>query len=254
MLACFFIKGISIIVVKGVNVTCFHYYFEYSIIKSMKKYLLWLTELFIWLLILVLVSGVIMFARYNYKKDFNTYQIFLPDVDGLIIGSPVRLMGVQVGYVNQLNMVGQDVYVKFIITSKDTKLPRGSFATVEFAGLGGSKSLELYPPSEKTTVTTTKLIIAQSPKRIHDSLGLLVDMFDQFAGIAYNVSHFMDEVGIIKTPKPTINACGKIEINDILKKSNEWLDNASNQCSKFSERIKKNGKKNGKKDKNNERK
>lgn len=208
----------------------------------MKKYLLWLTELFIWLLILALVSGVIMFAKYNYKKNFNNYQIFLPDVDGLIVGSPVRYMGVQIGYVNQINMIGEDVYVKFIVTTKDTKLPRGTFATVEFAGLGGSKSLELYPPSEKTTATTTKLIIAQSPRRIHDSLGLLVDMFDQFAGIAYNVSHFMDEVGIIKKEKKPTAASQKIKTHNIVKNTNRWLENTNKRCSIFSNKIKRNGK------------
>ena len=112
----------------------------------MRRHVFWIVELFIWLLILFLVSGGLMLAKYNYKKQFNTYQIFLPDVDGLINGSPVKIMGIQVGYVNQLDIVGEDVYVKFIITEKDVKIPSGSVATVEFSGLGGSKSLELYPP------------------------------------------------------------------------------------------------------------
>ena len=144
----------------------------------MKKHLFWIVELFIWLLVLFLVSNVIMFSKYNYKQNFDTYQMFLPDVDGLINGSPVKIMGIQVGYVNQLDIVGEDVYVKFVTTEPDIKIPAGSIATVEFSGLGGSKSLEIYPPTSDKNYSG-KFIIPQSPKRIHDSLGLLNDMFDK---------------------------------------------------------------------------
>lgn len=203
----------------------------------MKRRLLWIVELFIWLLILFLVSSGIMFAKYNYKKNFNTYQIFLPDVDGLINGSPVRLMGIQVGYVNQLDIVGEDVYVKFIITAPNVKIPQGSTATVEFSGLGGSKSLELYPPVPGKT--SSRFIITQSPKRIHDSLGLLNEMFNKIIEITYDVSHFMKQVGIIdnqaafKTTKQTKS------FGQFLENSNCWLDKAQKQCDKFNKKLKK---------------
>ncbi len=123
---------------------------------------------FIWLAILFLIASTIILGIFHYRKSFNTYQIFLSDVDGLINGSPVKLMGIQVGYVNQIDIVGEDVYVKFIITTPKVKLPYGSVATVEFSGLGGSKSLELYPPKQKTAAAS-KFIVVQRPKRIHDS-------------------------------------------------------------------------------------
>lgn len=198
----------------------------------MKKYLFWIAELFIWLLILFLVSGGIMLAKYNYKRHFNTYQIFLPDVDGLINGSPVRMMGMQIGYVNQVDIVGEDVYVKFIVTERNVRIPNGSIATVEFTGLGGSKSLELYPP-EADSASFRKLLIPQSPKRIHDSLGLLNDMFDQITSIAYDISHFMDQIGIIKQRNEIINPSkGKSAIN-ILDSSNDWLDRVQKKIDEF---------------------
>lgn len=211
----------------------------------MKRHLFWIVELFIWLLVLFLVSGIIMFAKYNVKKNFNTYQIFLPDVDGLIVGAPVRVMGIHVGYVNQIDIVGSDVYVKFIITQQDVKIPRKTIATVEFSGLGGSKSLELYPPTEKGVITD-KLLIAQSPKRIHDSLGLLSDMFDKVINITYDVSNFMDQVGLIKNEH--IEQTNK-EIkctDDFLNVADKWLDKAQKQCNIFNHKL--NGKKAGKKD------
>ena len=195
-------------------------------------------EVLIWILILFSVSSVIMISRYNHRKHYNTYQIFLPDVDGLISGSPVKLMGIQVGYVNQIDIVGEDVYVKFIITDPKVKVPYGSVATVEFSGLGGSKSLEIYPPKEKPA-PSSKFIIAQSPKRIHDSLGLLNDMFDQFIEITYSVSNFMDKIGVIKDQKcyNKVDPCDTID--KILNDSNNWLDKAQAQCERFNHRIKK---------------
>jgi len=209
----------------------------------MKKYLFWIAELFIWLLILFLVSGGIMVAKYNYKKQFNTYQIFLSDVDGLINGSPVKIMGIQVGYVNQLDIVGEDVYVKFIVTDPKVRIPAGSIATVEFSGLGGSKSLELYPPDSNSN-PSGRIIIAQSPKRIHDSLGLLNEMFKQLADLTYDVSHFMTQVGIIKQQNAGESKSTNKSANQVLKDSDNWLDKAQQQLDKVTDKI--NKKKDGK--------
>lgn len=222
--------------------------------KLMKKHFFWIVELVIWFLILLVFSSGIIFAKYIYKKNFNTYQIFLPDVDGLIVGSPVKFMGIQIGYVNQLNIVGEDVYVKFIITEPDVKVPYGSTATVEFSGLGGSKSLELYPPKSNKSYNT-KFIIPQSPKRIGDSLGLLSDMFDKFIDITYSISHFMDKIGIIRVQESSKKMIQNNQIKqsksiNFLNDANKWLDNALKKSDKFNEKVKslkegKNGKSNG---------
>lgn len=223
--------------------------------KIVKRRLMWIIELFVWLLVLLLISSGIMFAKYNYKKNFDTYQIFLPDVDGLIVGSPVKFMGIQIGYVNQLNITGEDIYVNFIITDTNVKIPYGATATVEFSGLGGSKSLELYPPT-KNTKNSSMFIVPQPPKRIHDSLGLLNDMFETAVGIAYDVTHFMEKMSILKKEQEAENRKKAIEkglkyqkqasIEEVLEKSNDWLDKTQKQCDKFHESVqKKKVKKNG---------
>ncbi len=207
----------------------------------MKRHLFWIVELFVWFLILVTVSGLIMTAKYTYKKQFNTYQIFMPDVDGLIVGSPVKLLGINVGYVNQLDIVGEDIYVKFVITEKEVRVPAGSKVTVEFSGLGGSKSLEIYPPESKKQ-PGGKFLIVQSPKRIHDSLGLLSDMFDKIIDITYTTSNFMEKVGILKNQSSLNNT----KPNHIIETSNGWLDRAQKNADNISNiLIKKNGRKNG---------
>ena len=85
--------------------------------------------------------------------------------------------------------------------------------------MGGSKSLEVYPPT-KESLASQKLIAVQSPKRLHDSLGLLNEMFDKIDSITAKTSHFADEVGLEDINK-------RIELNGIRDNMN-MFDNIMN--------------------------
>lgn len=164
-----------------------------KIFSGMHKYV-WL-EFAIWFLILcVCISGV---RIHNYRKEkaLVTYQIFMPDVDGLVVGSPVKFMGVQVGFIEKIKIVREEVYVKFVITDKSVTLPKGSVATVEFNGMGGSKSLEVYAPTEES-LAEKKLLVVQNPTRLNDALGLLSEMFDKIDSITTRTSFFAKETGM----------------------------------------------------------
>jgi len=145
-------------------------------------------------------------------------------------------MGIQIGYVNQVDIVGDDVYIKFIVTEKDVKIPGGSRATVEFSGLGGSKSLEIYPPDTELN-PSGKLIIPQSPKRIHDSFSLLNNMYESVIDITYSASHFMKKLGVIKNQAQ--NNTNKTSINEFLNFSDNWIDGAQKATDKLTRKINK---------------
>lgn len=152
-------------------------------------------EFIIWFFILCLVVTGVRIHRHNKAKELVTYQLFMPDIDGIIAGSPVKFMGVQVGYVDKIKIISNDVYLKIVITAKDVTLPKGSIATVEFNGMGGSKSLEVYPPT-KESIASKKIIAVESPKRLHDSLSLLNEMFDKIDSIMGRMSFFANEADI----------------------------------------------------------
>ena len=82
--------------------------------KNMAKFI----ELAIWSLIIILV--VFVFVAYNTysHRNYARYQIFMQDVDGIIVGSPVRMLGITVGYVKHIKVVNDMVYVDFIINEK----------------------------------------------------------------------------------------------------------------------------------------
>ena len=194
-------------------------------------------EFAIWFLILCVIVAGIRIHHYNKEKALVTYQIFMPDVDGLIAGSPVKFMGVQVGYIEKIKIVSNNIYLKIVITSKDVTLPKGSIATVEFSGMAGSKSLEVYPPT-KESLATNNLIAVQNPKRLSDAMGLLSEMFDKIGSITTKLSFFANETGVTD-----IN--NGIDVKDIQTNMN-IVDNWMRGISDIKSNIKKENSENSK--------
>ena len=158
-------------------------------------------ELLFWLVVILIITAFSTFHYINKVKSDNNYNIYLPDVDGLIVGSPVRMMGIEVGHITKIKPTNEEVYVKFIIPDKSIEIPQGTVATVEFSGMAGSKSLELYLPDKQTFINKDVPIIAVNPpKRLHDAMGLLNEMFDKFNAIIYTSSSFGQKVKQIDMP------------------------------------------------------
>lgn len=150
-------------------------------------------EILVWLIVIVLCVGAFKVSQVRKHSEYKTYRIFLQDVDGLIEGSSVRMMGVPIGYVKSINIVNDNVYVRFLITDKSVTLPQGVIATVEFNGMAGSKSLELYPPNSESKALG-KMVTIKKTNRLGAALGLFDDMFAKLDSIIVRCSHFSSEV------------------------------------------------------------
>jgi len=132
----------------------------------MNKRVVWFTELFLWaLFILALIFGFTYSFATSENKN-HSYYMFFQDVDGLTRGSPVRMMGYQIGYVRDVKVFKDNIFVSFLVTKKNVFIPAGSTAQVEFYGLGGSKSLEIEPPSKN--YTGKEIIMTKNPYRIEN--------------------------------------------------------------------------------------
>ena len=201
-------------------------------------------ELLIWLIIvLVFVSITSTSFIFKEKHDENDYQIFLQDVDGLIVGSPVRMMGIEVGHITKIKPTNEEVYVKFVLTNPDVYIPQGTAATVEFSGMAGSKSLELYLPDKKID-NEARLITVNPPKRLHDALGLLNNMFKKLDSIIFTTSSFGKNLDI-EDMKSTLKSGSTININNFLKYSDEFLEESNKKATDMRnslEGLKKNAK------------
>lgn len=181
----------------------------------MKKHLLWILELLIWGLLIFSAIFVSLYI-YNYNvRAKHTYYVFFNDVDGIIKGSPVKVQGFQVGYVSDISIVDEDVFITFIITDKDFVMPQNLTATVEFTGMGGSKSLELSVPESGTS--TKNYIKPVEPKRLQD-------FYVYQTQIAQNIVSMTTDFMNIMTPKNTNTVVNFIKDPMILEQIHNILD------------------------------
>ncbi len=192
-------------------------------------------EFLIWFIILCLCIWGFRYYRYQKFKELPSYQIFMPDVDGMIVGSPVKYMGVQVGYIKNIKLLTNSAYVRFVITEKDLKLPKGVIATVEFNGLGGSKSLELYPPDKNEN--SERLIVIQSPKRLHNAMNLLNDMFGKIDSISLKFTHFANSMGIVDMSQEHIKINSE-NIGNSIKQTDDFVNQMIKNRDEFQQKMK----------------
>lgn len=183
-------------------------------------------ELLFWLVVILIITAFSTFHYMSRIKTDNNYNIYLPDVDGLIVGSPVRMMGIEVGHITKIKPINEEVFVKFIIPDKSIVIPQGTVATVEFSGMAGSKSLELYLPDKQTFINKDVPILAVNPpKRLHDAMGLLNEMFDKINAIIYTSSSFGQKVKNIDLPT-TENQ----DANAFVNYADKMLDDANKRA------------------------
>lgn len=194
-------------------------------------------ELLIWLVIILIIVAVSTITYVSNTQKDNDYNIFMSDVDGLIVGSPVRMMGIEVGHVTKIKPTNGEVYIKFLITDKNLTLPQGTIATVEFSGMAGSKSLELYLPDSNTYIdNNVPMITVNPPKRLHDAAGLLNDMFDKLNSILSNSSSFGNQIQKMDLPK--VNSNGQ-NMDDFLKFADDMVNESNAKAEKLGNDINK---------------
>lgn len=202
----------------------------------MNKRLIWLIELVLWALILVAVSFSIVYMQSVQNQKRNSYYMFFHDVDGLMQGSPVRFMGMQIGYVQEIKVFENNVFVSFLITQKGVSIPEHSTATVEFYGLGGSKSLEISPPEENAI--NNDYIVVKEPYRIQEFYDVQNNIAKTIVNISSSVSMIVKENEIYKT-QSYLKMSGKIKTADtmMVKVINFIEDLNNNKLKKYKPKV-----------------
>lgn len=183
----------------------------------MKKLAFLLLEIFIG----ISLFGLLLFVGIDkFKMRINTmptYTVSFNDVDGLNVGSPVRLMGIQVGHITRLELFDSKIYVTFRITKKNTSIPGNSMANIKFSGLVGSKSLEIMPPTQKNS-TNKNIIYSIEPVRINNILQVETTLFENISEFCQGMLTFLTKNTIDNTKK-NVHTTSKY-----LEESNQSLD------------------------------
>lgn len=150
-----------------------------------------LLEIFIWILLL---GGLIFFGVnivVHHLNKYQSYQVIFKDIDGLIVGSPVRMMGIQVGHITEVTPTNDEVFITFVITENNLQIPKGSIVSVQFTGLAGSKSLEIEPP--KTQKKGGPFLEVNEPIRVSSLMGIQTRISESILQTAQSVLAFFGE-------------------------------------------------------------
>ena len=193
-----------------------------------KRYLI--TEIIIWT---VLFGIVFLGFIFTYSKIFvepNIYNIQFKDIDGITKGSPVRFMGINVGYVRRLKSQKKHINVQILVTKKDMKIPNGTVARVEFYGLGGSKSIELMQPTG--TYSSDVGILTGDNIRLNDALMEIVGFVD----ILETIEKFVKDIDKDST-KNLLDNVAKLK-TDIINNANNNIDSTKNKIDNSTVSIK----------------
>ena len=150
----------------------------------MKKYLSLIIEAILWfILIFLLVMGTFLYKHIKLKEQ-HSYHIFFKDTNGIRNGSPVKIMGNEIGYVSNVKVINNDeIFISFVLTNPKISIPAGTTATIESTGLVGSRSLELYPPETKP-INHDELVTPVNPGRVQNAF----ENSSRIAQILYNAS------------------------------------------------------------------
>lgn len=130
----------------------------------MKRFFLYLLEIIIWLIVIYFIAQVTIRVFYPQVKEYKEYTLKMNDIDGLIVGSPVRLMGMLVGSVSKIDYKEEEVLLTIRITKKDINLPEKTTLSIEGASLGGNRSIELTPSGDKLGISV------KTPERMIDMM------------------------------------------------------------------------------------
>lgn len=156
----------------------------------MNKKKIFLVECFLYAFIFAMIALLIFFLFKIFEVKKTSYDIVFRDVDGLSVGSPVKMSGLKIGYVDKITIVDDSVHVSFSVNQKDVFIPQGAHAVVEFYGLGGSKSLEIIPPDSSDE--RSAMIESLLPYKVSDYYNVSGEINRTLESISVKTSHNLD--------------------------------------------------------------
>ena len=183
----------------------------------MKKFALYTAEIIIWLVAIYFIAQVTISTFYPQLTEYREYTVKLNDIDGLIVGSPVRLMGMQIGTVSKITYNEDKILLTMRIRKKGVNLPPSTTFTIEGASLGGNRSIELIPHEDQSeehiSIKEHKRMISMikdANKAIDDMISGFVSMLEIVntrtpKELEEKIAFFNDQLGEFDTLSSRIN-------------------------------------------------
>jgi len=107
-------------------------------------------------LFILIAIGVFLYLSINIrairldKDQYHDYKAFFDDTSGLAVKAPVKIAGVEVGWVDEINLLSDGKAELIMRIHRNVKLAKNSYAMIHQDGLIGVKNLEIDPGDPST--------------------------------------------------------------------------------------------------------
>jgi phospholipid/cholesterol/gamma-HCH transport system substrate-binding protein len=137
-------------------------------------------------LFILMAIGVFLYLSINIRAlrfdrdQYFTYKAYFDDTSGLTVKSPVKIAGVEVGWVDSVRLLEDGKAELLMSINKNIRLAKSAHAMIHQDGLIGTKNLEIDPGDPSTGMLMPGSTLAM-PGRTPASVGELLDQFRDIA-------------------------------------------------------------------------
>jgi ABC-type transporter Mla subunit MlaD len=151
-----------------------------------------ISDILLWIALTLLVAyGIYFIAVVMPNKRGQTISLHFRDANEISKGSAVRMMGMDIGFVDNLHIRKDHVEIVVQTYPNALEIPSGSTFTILFTGLAGAKSIEVeLPDTPQPLVGGKPLYLIEEPIRMKDTLNSQIEVTQALQKGAENIADF----------------------------------------------------------------
>lgn len=151
-----------------------------------------ISDIVLWIfLTLLLAFGIYLFVVAIPAKKGETITLSFHDANEISKGSAVRMMGTDIGFVDDVRIKQDHVEIKIQTYPGTLKIPSGARFTILFTGLAGAKSIEVdLPTTPQPPLNGHPIYLVEEPIRMKDTLNSSIDVTQALQKGAENITDF----------------------------------------------------------------
>ncbi len=160
----------------------------------MKKYsaLYFSVGLVVILAIIILVFGVFFLNEKDPRETFNTYYLRFTQVSTLVLDDPVKVNGVKLGKVENIELSGHRVVVTIRLRT-DVKIPKDSEIRVQNIGIMGERQIGMILGDSAEYFAPNDTINGQFDAGIAEAIGLAGEVCDSTKVLLESVKQALNQ-------------------------------------------------------------
>ncbi len=121
------------------------------------------------------------------KNRYNEYKAYFDDTSGLAIKAPVKIAGVDIGWVERISLLEDGKADVLMLIDKHIRLSKNAHAMIHQDGLIGVKTLEIDPGDPSTGALAPGSTLAM-PGKSPATVGELLDQFRDIASTVQDIT------------------------------------------------------------------